>query len=385
MLGVTHLFLMMAVVTQPDAAKPAKTEPIGNLEVVAKFNGPMPTGVTVSESGRIFVCYPRWGDVVEFTVGELESGKAVPFPSAEFNRFDKTNVAGSLVSVQSVVVDPKDRLWMLDTGSVEFGPTMPNGPKLVGVDLRMNKVVQTITFPADVALKTTYLNDVRFDLRRGKAGVAYITDSSTDGPNGLIVVDLSSGSSRRRLNDDPSTKADDKFVPIVEGKPLLKRPSPGKSSHMTFGTDGIAISADGKHLIYCPLSSRRIYRVSTDALLSDQSDTEVAKTIESLGVRDFASDGLESDDKGRLYLTDYEHNAIMRRGKDGKYETLVRDSRMLWTDTMSVAKDGFLYFIANQLHRQKDFHEGKDLRQTPYLLLRTRIDAGPVSLRSGNP
>ena len=34
---------------------------------------------------------------------------------------------------------------------------------------------RTILFPQDVALPTSYLNDVRFDLRRGEEGVAYIT------------------------------------------------------------------------------------------------------------------------------------------------------------------------------------------------------------------
>jgi len=31
----------------------------------------------------------------------------------------------------------------------------------------------------------------------------------------------------------------------------------------------------------------------------------VAKAVEFLGDRGFASDGLEPDDRGRLYLTDY--------------------------------------------------------------------------------
>ena len=59
----------------------------------------------------------------------------------------------------------------------------------VGIDLATNRVVKAIPFSPDVALKTTYLNDVRFDLRKGKGGVAYITDSSQTGPNGVIVVD----------------------------------------------------------------------------------------------------------------------------------------------------------------------------------------------------
>ena len=36
--------------------------PVGKLETVALFHGPMPTGVTVSHQGRIFVNFPRWGD-----------------------------------------------------------------------------------------------------------------------------------------------------------------------------------------------------------------------------------------------------------------------------------------------------------------------------------
>ena len=233
---------------------------------MATFDGPMPTGVTVSHEGRIFVNYPRWGDEVEFTVAELKDGKAVAYPDAAFNRLDKDRPDRCLVSVQSVVVDPDDRLWILDTGSVEFGPTLPGGPKLVGVDLKTNKVFQTIAFPRDVALETTYLNDVRFDLRRGKAGVAYITDSSLNGPNGIIVVDLATGKSWRRLHDHPSTKADKKFLPIVEGRPLMNRPKKGEATHMTFGSDGIAIGHDGKYLYYCPLSSRHLYRVPTEAL-----------------------------------------------------------------------------------------------------------------------
>ncbi len=378
------LFVLLAatIAVHADGPKPPAAEPVGRIEPVATFDGPMPTGVTVSHKGRIFVNFPRWGDPVEFTVAELKEGKPVAYPDAFVNRLAKDHPAEGLMSVQSVVVDPDDRLWLLDTGSVEFGPTLPGGPKLVGVDLTTNKVFKTISFPEGVALKTTYLNDVRFDLRRGKAGVAYITDSSLKGPNGLIVVDLASGQSRRRLNDHPSTKADKNFLPIVEGRPLMNRPKEGKPTHMAFGSDGIAIGHDGKYLYYCPLSSRQLYRVSTDALADENAqDEEVAKTVESLGDRGFASDGLESDDKGRLYLSDYEHNAVLRRGTDGNYETLVYDPRVLWPDTLSLAADGYLYFTANQLHRQKQFHEGNDLRRKPYALFRVKVDAGPVLLR----
>jgi sugar lactone lactonase YvrE len=383
---MTRLFLLGLLTATPAALagepRLATDKPVGKLELVATFDGPMPTGVTVSQKGRIFVNYPRWGDPVTFTVAELKGGKATAYPDAKFATYDKARPAETLVSVQSVVVGPADRLWALDTGSIEFGPVIPGGAKLVGVDLATNKVFKTITFPPEVALKTTYLNDIRFDLRKGKAGVAYITDSSGNGPNGLIVVDLDSGKSRRRLHNHPSTKADRNFQPIVEGRPLLIRPKGGKPTHMTIGADGIAISHDGQHLYYCPLSSRRLYRVRTDALLDEKaSEDDVAKAVEDLGDRGFASDGLESDDRGRIYLSDYEHNAILRRGADGQYETVVHDPCVLWPDTLSLAADRHLYFTANQLHRQKLFHAGLDLRERPYALFRVKVGAGPVLLR----
>ena len=178
--------------------KPATDEAVGELEVVHTFDGAMPTGVSVSHTGRVFVCFPKWGDEVEFTVGELRDGELVAFPNQEWNDNESDADPNHLVSVQSIVVDPADRLWLLDTGSPMFQPVSTGGPKLVCVDLTTDEVVQTIVFPDTVALPTTYLNDVRFDLRRGEAGHAFITDSSDQGPNGIIVVDLAGGRSWRK-------------------------------------------------------------------------------------------------------------------------------------------------------------------------------------------
>jgi sugar lactone lactonase YvrE len=366
------------------AIRLAVDEAVGELEVVHLFDGAMPTGVTVSHSGRVFVCYPKWGDEVGFTVGEIRDGREVAFPSQELNDDVSDADPERLVSVQSVVVDPADRLWILDTGSPMFQPTEHGGPKLVCVDLTTDQVVRTIMFPTDVALPTTYLNDVRFDLRRGAAGTAFITDSSDQGANGIIVVDLASGESWRRLHDHPSTKA---VTPpdlrlLVEGRELLERSEDGSTSPVTMGSDGIAISADGERLFYCPLISRRWYSVGTDALC-DRSvgDDAVAAGVVDEGDRGSASDGLETDDAGRLYSTAVEANAVFRRLADGSWETVVHDPRLLWPDTMSVAADGHLYVTANQLHRQAQYRGGEDQRRKPYVLFRTPIDAGPVRLR----
>ena len=50
------------------------------IEPVALFSGPMPTGVAVSRDNRIFVNFPRWADPVEYTVAEITNGHAVSLP-----------------------------------------------------------------------------------------------------------------------------------------------------------------------------------------------------------------------------------------------------------------------------------------------------------------
>ena len=168
-LGATPVDTATPIVDDSNMANQAQNlpsnEPLGTLESVHKFNDAMPTGVTESKQGRLFVNYPKWGDEVVFTVGELRNGEAVAYPDQATNDTDPNDPAAALVSVQSVVVDPLDRLWILDTGSPLFQPTEEGGPKLLCVDLTNDTVIQTIIFPQDVALPTTYLNSQRYPVR----------------------------------------------------------------------------------------------------------------------------------------------------------------------------------------------------------------------------
>jgi sugar lactone lactonase YvrE len=363
------------------AARLPSERTIGRIEAVFEFHDAMPTGVTVASDGRIFINFPRWGDDVQFTVGEIQGGKLVGYPDAAINKFDPGRPSETLSSVQSVVVDAARRLWILDTGAPSFSEPVPGAAKLIAVDLATNKVAKTIVLPASAVLKSTYLNDVRFDLRQNRAGVAYITDSSLRGPGGIIVVDLESAEAWRRLSGHPSTSADPAFVPVVEGEEMAIRDVGKPPQAFRVASDGIALSADGNTLYYCPLSSRHLFSAPT-SLLRDRSasEEEVARAVVDLGEKG-ASDGLEADDQGRLYAGDYEHDGIRQRRTDGEWRTIAHDPRILWPDTLSVATNGYLYFTANQLHRQALFHQGKDLREKPYTLFRVKIDAGPVLLK----
>jgi len=364
-----------ALAQEPEPAAPI----IGKIEQIHAFTGAMPTGVSVAETGRIFVNFPRWGDDVPFTVAELRDGALHAYPDQAMNGASAGEPARDFVSVQSVVADGRGMLWVLDTAAPGFAPPLPGAAKLVAIDLRTDRVVRTLAFPPNVLLPTTYVNDVRFDFRHGAAGHAYVTDSSLTGPGAIIVLDLATGRALRRLSGHPSTSPDPAFDPVVEGRPMRVRGADGQVSRFTVASDGIALSPDGATLYYSPLSSRRLYAVPT-ALLRDGTvtDAQLAAAVRDLGDKG-ASDGLEADADGAVYATDYEHNRIRKRLADGSWRTVAQDPRMLWPDTLSIGPDGYLYFTANQLHRQAGFNGGKDGRDKPYGLFRVKIDAAPAS------
>ncbi len=389
---VSALALSVALISQTGiaattatASLPANTpaeKTIGQLEQVFTFHDAMPTGVTVTETGRIFVNFPHWGDDVPFTVGEIRDGKVVAYPDAAINKEDPKDPAKGLISVQSVVADGQGRVWLLDTAAPNFAAPKAGGAKLVAVDLASNKVVKTLVLPANVILPSTYVNDMRFDFRSGKEGTVYVTDSSVSGPGAIIVMDIASGKATRRLSGAKSTSADPDFKPVVEGQTALVTKGPdGKPKTMAVASDGIALSPDGKTLYFSALSSRHLYAVPTEMLRDAKvSEAQLNAAVKDLGEKG-ASDGLEADANGAVYAGDYEHNGIRKRLADGSWQTIVHDPRVLWPDTLSVGPDGYLYFTANQLQRQAGFHDGKDLREKPYSLLRVKIDATPAPTR----
>jgi sugar lactone lactonase YvrE len=347
-----------------------------NLAVSFTFNNQMPTGVAISREGRIFTAYPHWEDPITYTVAELVNGTETPYPDMATNTPSDPE---KLLSVQSVVIDPANRLWLLDTGSINEGPVMGQFPKLVGIDLSTNHVFKTIHFPADVVLPTTYLNDVRFDLAHGSGGTAFITDSSSMGENAIIVVDLASGNSRRVLRNDPSTKSDPGFQATVLGQPVMVQQTPEMPPMAFTGNiDGIAITSD--RLFYTPLTSHFLYSVSL-ATLEDagRSDADIAATIQK-EQRSFASDGLYSDAQGHVYLTDWEHNAVWERTAANQFVMLAQDTaRMFWPDSFALGSDGSLYVTANQLQRRPRFHAGMDQRVKPFYLFKISTEGKPIT------
>ena len=186
---------------------------------------------------------------------------------------------------------------------------LPGGPKLVAIDLTTNKVVKRILLPPSAAGSTSYMNDVRFDLRIGSPagaegihGIAYVTDSSEKGPTGFVVVDLATGQAWRKLDDIAAVKPEPGFLMFAEGRPLYKT-EPGKPVKPgIFANDSLAISADGSKVFFCPVSSTKLYSVPTAALRDRNLSPEATAKQVSLVTGKESSDGLESDAEGDVYF-----------------------------------------------------------------------------------
>ena len=331
-----------------------------DLEPVALIYGPQPTVIAADFEGeRIFMAFPRWGDPVNSTVAVLGAdGELRPFPDAETNRFlpedpRQFDPREHLVSVQSVVLGADGTLWLLDTGSINLQPPIDGGPKLWGYDPATGERTNRIDFTIGDAVKEkTYLNDVRFDPTRGDAGMAYITDS---GVGGLIVVDLATGESWRKLDGHPSVTPQD-IQMTVEGQPFDAK----------IASDGLAISPDHATVYYTPLTGRTVYAVDA-AALADR-DADAAATVREVATKPSANDGIFCGPDGAIYTTDFEDNAIRRVDPEtGAVSVVVQDERILWPDCVIVG-NGAILFTSNQLHRQPKFHGGDDRRVMPFVV-----------------
>jgi sugar lactone lactonase YvrE len=359
---------------------PARPTVVGNLELVASISGDQPAGIAVSKSGRVFISFPRHDGDVQFTVAELRNNRPVAYPTVELNRADVRRPADTLFSVQTFQVDESDHLWMLDTGTLQFGkPLVPGAAKLLEVDLASDTIVRTVELPVESLVANSALKDFRLDFNRGRDGVAFITDSAPNA-EALIVLDLASRRTVRRLVGSPTVSAHPGRTAIVGYEPLLvsgdgkhqERPTP-----WLVGLNALELSANNETVYFSAFTRRRLYAVNAD-LLADfaTDDGKVTASVRNLGDIGVAGHFV-LDAKEQLYFMDMEQNAIYRRKSDGRIALVVVDPRLIWPDTMTIGPDQYLYVTASQHDRRAEFHDGRELRQQPYGVYRVFIGSDP--------
>jgi sugar lactone lactonase YvrE len=355
--------VMLGIVAAAANSGEAQENPV--LEKVFEDQHYQLTGVAATAGGRVFVNYPYWLDEHQYSVVEVgKDGIARPYPDATWNSFRKgEDGKNKFVCVQAVVADDKNYLWIVDPAGIGLAEVYLESNKVIKVNLKTNKVEKIYRFPASVAGKDSYINDIRVD---NKNGFAYMTSSSN---GGIVVLNIKTGASRFVLNGQPSTLSDPAYNFAIKGNKLQK----ADGTLAKINSDGIALSPDGNWLYYKPLTDNRLYRITT-AVLRDFKSTpvQIAQKVEDLG-RFVATDGMEMDQQGNLYMGDLENSRIVKITPDLKMETLVQDeSKLSWPDSYSLA-NGYLYISCSQIQNMPWFNAGHNKTQLPYAVYRIKL------------
>ncbi|MCB1196150.1 hypothetical protein KDK77_08185 [bacterium] len=327
-----------------------------------------PTGIAVSQKGRIFINFPRWNTAHEYSVAELSNdGSLHPYPDEEWNWWEPETSLNSkkhFVCVQSVYCDNDGHLWILDPAQSLFITGISEPAKLVKVDLATDQVMDIFYFDSSIAPSGSYLNDIRIDTTDN---FAYITDS---GLGAIIVLDIKKRSARRILSNHPSTKAEPQTTITINSVPL--QGTDGKTPQIH--ADAIALDTKNEYLYYQALTGKTLYRFNTSYL----KDATVHDLEYELRARPYAKnsivDGITMDHNGNMYLTSLEQNAIVRFNEEKTItQILIQDTRISWPDSVCIGPDGFLYFTASQIHLMPQFNNGADKRTVPYYVFKIDI------------
>ena len=326
---IIYRLLIVLLVFCTIACQNKNTPKQNKLEVIASSDKQW-TGVAVDNKGRIFVNYPKWSDDVPISVAEIVNGEPVAYPNKDWNNRENTE---SFVAVQSVVVDKKNRLWILDTRNPLFKGVMKGGPMLYQFNLESNQKEQVYQFPEGVYQLNSYFNDVRIDTDKE---VVYMTDS---GDGAIIVLDLNTRESRRLLDHHVSTESEMDYL-ICDGKKWEN------SVH----SDGIALSPDHEYLYYIALTAHSLYRIETNALLNKNLKEEaLAVKVESVK-KIPATDGMMFDKAGNLWLGGLENNSVNKINSNGELTSVVQDNSIRWADSFAEDTMGNIYFTTSQIH-----------------------------------
>lgn len=345
------------------ASSAAMAAPMDKLVPEFASDALIMNGVTTTPGGRRFVVVqPQKPDQPE--IAEITTGSAKPYPDAEWNS-RRTGRDGRMafVGANSLRVGPDGALWVVDRGASGIGaPLAEGGPKLVRIDLAANRVTRVYDL-ASVAQGASFVDDVRFN-----GNLAYLTDA---GRPALIVLDLTTGTARRVLENNDSTVAARPLM--AEGRQLLD----AKGRPIVVHADQLEVSGDGRWLYYQPCSGP-MSRIETRFLDDPSLDEEAL----SAHVQQFAdtpsTGGTAIDAAGTIYLSDTDRSRILKISAAGEISLLVADPRLAWVDAMWIDDGGKLWMPAAQLNRTPGLNHGKDAVHWPVRLYSIAIGAKPV-------
>ncbi len=313
----------------PDLAQDVRGGP---AVLTAAYTHDQPFGnIAFSRDGRMFfTVHPeaRTGGpgVFEWT---REGPKPFPGPDLQASLF---------VTPLGLAADANNRLWVIDHGRHGLKQA-----RLIAIDIATGRIARTHILDRRVAPRGSLVQDLQIS---PDGAWIYLADASfVRRDPAIIVFDVERGHARRTLAGHPSVQPRRKVIRTPDRTMRLA----GGLIDLRLGVDGLALNADGSLLYYGAMNAGALYEVETVHLRAIDAAPETVAASVRLVAEIPLSGGKTRAPDGRVLVTDVEHGAIVRVSPDGVRETLVRDRRIRWADTVVMGPDDALYIADSAL------------------------------------
>ncbi|MFT5698268.1 MAG: hypothetical protein ACI8ZB_001122 [Desulforhopalus sp.] len=247
--------------------------------------------------------------------------------------------------------------------------------QIVSWDSVNNHLVKNIEIEKSAIVANSFLQDFALDTKRNKMYIADTTLGNLVGESksAFVVVDLTTGKSRRVLEANPALMSPE-YKLVINGSVMGAKREDGSKEPLYLGINPITIDGDNEWVYFGTVNGSNIYRIPASVLADESATVEKQSASIEFYSEKRPSDGMIMGPDGNIYVGDVEKNAVAISNKD-EYRIIAQDEKLLdWADGFSVdKKNGYLYVTQNQLHLHPALNEGEEGATKPYHIVRIKL------------